>query len=57
MLPSRMIPMIWLRLVVILVFGIFVTVQGHWFVGILAGILVLVSVGQLWYAYRQRGSE
>lgn len=57
MLPSRMIPMIWLRLIVILAFGIFVTVQGYWFVGILAGVLVLVSVGQLWYAYRQRGNE
>ncbi|QGU04577.1 DUF2919 family protein [Corynebacterium comes] len=54
MTPSRMIPMIWLRLIVILAFGVFVAWQGHWIVGIIAGILVLVSVWQLWYAYRQR---
>lgn len=57
MTPSRMIPMIWLRLIAILAFGIFVTVQGYWLVGILAGVIVLVSAGQLWYAYRQRGRE
>lgn len=57
MSPSRMIPMIWLRLIVILAFGIFVMVQGHWLVGIIAGVIVLVSAGQLWYAYRQRGNE
>lgn len=57
MTPSRMIPMIWLRLIVILAFGIFVMVQGHWLVGIIAGVIVLVSAGQLWYAYRQRDNE
>jgi uncharacterized membrane protein len=52
-----MIPMIWLRLIVMLVFGAFVAWQGHWLVGILAGVLVLASAGQLWYAYRQRSRE
>lgn len=53
--PSRMIPAIWIRLIVMLGFGIFVTWQGYWFIGILAGILVLVSGWQLWMAYKHRG--
>lgn len=57
MTPARMIPMIWLRLIVILAFGIFVAWQGHWLVGIIAGVLVLVSAWQLWYAYRQRDRQ
>lgn len=57
MTPSRIIPLIWLRLIVMLVFGAFVAWQGYWLVGILAGVLVLASAGQLWYAYRQRGRE
>ncbi|AJK68843.1 membrane protein [Corynebacterium marinum] len=57
MTPARMIPMIWLRLIVILGFGIFVAWQGHWFVGVIAGVMVLASAGQLWYAYRQRDAE
>lgn len=52
--PSRMIPAIWIRLIVILAFGIFVTWQGHWLVGIIAAVLVLVSIWQLWMAYRFR---
>lgn len=52
--PSRMIPAIWIRLIVMLLFGIFVSWQGYWLIGILAGILVLVSIWQLWMAYRQR---
>ena len=57
MLPSRMIPMIWIRLIVILIFGIYVSWQGYWFIGIIAGVLVLVSIWQLWMAYKYRDRE
>lgn len=55
--PSRMIPAIWIRMIVMAAFGAFVTWQGYWFVGILAGILVLVSIWQLRMAYRHRGGK
>lgn len=57
MIPSRMIPLIWIRLIVILIFGVYVSWQGYWFVGIIAGVLVLVSFWQLWMAYKYRHRE
>ena len=57
MIATRMIPAMWIRLVVIIAFGIFMSVQSQ-------TIFVVISIGlagltgaQLIYAYRQKGSD
>lgn len=55
MTPERLIPVIWVRLVALVAFGIFLFWQEYWFVAIIAAVLVLVSIIQLVIAYRQRG--
>lgn len=54
MLASRMIPMIWLRLIVLLGFAVFVAYQGMWIVALIALALVAVSGWQLAAAYREK---
>ncbi|WP_303153895.1 hypothetical protein [Corynebacterium sp.] len=49
-----MIPFIWLRLVLLVAFGIFVAVEGLWWVALVALALCGLSVWQLVIAYRQR---
>lgn len=54
MVAARMIPMIWLRLVVLVAFGIFVAYQGMWFITAVAGVLALLSLWQLKTAYEAK---
>ncbi|AIT61065.1 hypothetical protein [Corynebacterium doosanense] len=43
---------LWLRLVVVIVFGIFVAVQKMWLIAGIAALLVLLTAWQLVAAYR-----
>lgn len=54
MVAARMIPMIWLRLVVLIAFGIFVATQGMWMITAVAAVLALLSVRQLKTAYEAK---
>lgn len=54
MIASRMLPAIWLRLVVLIAFGLFVLNEGMWLIGGIIGLLILLSLWQLIYAYREK---
>lgn len=54
MIASRMLPAIWLRVVVLIAFGVFVLYQGMWLIGGIIGLLILLSLWQLIYAYREK---
>lgn len=53
-MPQRMIPFVWVRLLVILGFGVFVTLEGLWILTVIAAALALLSAWQLVSAYRRR---
>lgn len=44
---------LWLRLVVVIAFGIFVATQEMWFIAGIAALLVLLTVWQLVAVYRR----
>ena len=48
------IPFMWLRLVVVIGFTIFVAVQHMWVIAAISVILALLTIWQLWSAYRNR---
>ncbi|QQU87403.1 hypothetical protein I6I68_06910 [Corynebacterium glucuronolyticum] len=52
MLAERMLPFIWLRLVVLIGFTIFVAVKSMWVVTLIAVALTVWTVFQLAYTYR-----
>lgn len=54
MVAARMIPMIWLRLIVLIAFGIFVATEGMWFITAVAAVLALLSLWQLKTAYEAK---
>lgn len=44
---------LWLRLVVVIAFGVFVATQGMWLIAGIAALLVLLTVWQLVAVYRR----
>ncbi|QGU07372.1 hypothetical protein COCCU_07190 [Corynebacterium occultum] len=56
MLASRMIPMIWFRLAVLIAFAIFVGWQGTWWVLGIAVVLMLITIWQLVRGYQEKNS-
>ena len=50
----QMIPFMWLRLVVVIGFTIFVAVQQMWVIVAISFLLALLTIWQLWSAYRNR---
>lgn len=50
----QIIPFMWLRLVVVFGFTIFVAVQHMWVIAAISVILALLTIWQLWSAYRNR---
>ena len=50
----QIIPFMWLRLVVVIGFTIFVAVQQMWVIVAISGLLALLTIWQLWSAYRNR---
>ncbi|KQB85619.1 hypothetical protein [Corynebacterium oculi] len=54
MSPGRMIPALWLRLIVIIAFALWVFFQHMWVVGAVAVALGGITVVQLVAAYRHR---
>ncbi|WP_026166172.1 hypothetical protein [Corynebacterium mastitidis] len=52
--PARMIPALWLRLIVIVAFTLWVFFQQMWLVGLIAVALGGITAWQLVAAYRQR---
>lgn len=54
MTSRRLIPALWVRLIVLIAFGIFVLTQDMPWLAALAVVLGLLTIGQLVAAYRQR---
>ncbi|WP_018295485.1 hypothetical protein [Corynebacterium lubricantis] len=52
-MAQKMIPAIWLRLIVVILFTIFVAWQGMWFIAVVGALLALMSAYQLIMAYRE----
>ncbi|QQU81724.1 hypothetical protein I6I74_11010 [Corynebacterium tuberculostearicum] len=50
----QIIPFMWLRLVVVIGFTIFVAVQQMWVIVAISVLLALLTIWQLWGAYRNR---
>ena len=50
----QIIPFMWLRLVVVIGFTIFVAVQQMWVIVAISVPLALLTIWQLWSAYRNR---
>ena len=50
----QIIPFIWLRLVVVIGFTVFVAVQDMWVIAAISTMLALLTIWQLWSAYRNR---
>lgn len=57
MLASRIIPMLWFRLVIITGFMLFMLWEGSWIIGLVALLLLGVSAWQLRTAYHTRDSQ
>ncbi len=56
-MAGRMIPAIWLRLVVIIGLGLFMLIEGHLIWAAIIGALMLLTIWQLSTAYRQRAGN
>ncbi|AGF72449.1 hypothetical protein [Corynebacterium halotolerans] len=56
-MAQRMIPVIWIRLLVILGFGAFMVYEGMWALAAIAAVLAILSAAQLVNAYRQRAGD
>lgn len=54
MAANRMIPMIWIRLVILLGFAVFTGYQGMWWIAAIALGLAVLSGWQLASAYREK---
>ena len=50
----QIIPFMWLRLVVVIGFSLFVAVQQMWVIVAISVLLALLTIWQLWSAYRNR---
>ncbi|ERS46888.1 hypothetical protein QP943_00275 [Corynebacterium kefirresidentii] len=50
----QMIPFMWLRLLIVIGFTIFVAVQHMWVIVAISACLALLTIWQLWSAYRNR---
>ena len=50
----QIIPFMWLRLIVVIGFTIFVAVQQMWVIVAISVLLALLTIWQLWGAYRNR---
>ena len=50
----QIIPFMWLRLIVVIGFTIFVVVQQMWVIVAISVLLALLTIWQLWGAYRNR---
>lgn len=57
MLASRMIPMLWVRLVILIGFMVFVAFNSSWIFVAIAGVLVVITGFQLMMAYQSRRDE
>ncbi|MGP6173232.1 hypothetical protein [Corynebacterium sp. A21] len=58
MIASRMIPMIWFRLIVLIAFAAFVSWEGTWWAVGITVLLMAMTIWQLSVAYREkRASE
>ena len=50
----RLISALWFRLVVVIAFSIFVAVQEMWLVTAVAALLAILTIWQLWSAYKNQ---
>jgi hypothetical protein len=50
----RLISALWFRLVVVIAFSIFVAVQQMWIVTAVAVLLAVLTIWQLWSAYKNQ---
>jgi len=50
----RLIPVLWFRLIVVIAFSIFVAVQQMWLVTAVAALLAVLTIWQLWSAYKNQ---
>lgn len=50
----RLIAVLWFRFIVVIAFSIFVAVQQMWVVTAIAALLTVVTIWQLWSAYKNR---
>lgn len=57
MFARKMIPAIWLRLIVVILFSIFVAWQGMWLIAAIGALLILLSAYQLVMAYREAARQ
>lgn len=54
---ARMLPMIWARLVALVVFGTFFAYQRTWWAVIFAVVMGLLTISQLMVGYRAKRAE
>lgn len=50
----RLISALWFRLIVVIAFSIFVAVQQMWLVTAFAALLAVLTIWQLWNAYKNQ---
>lgn len=54
MIPARIIPVLWIRLIVIVAFLVWVTTQQQWLFATIAAILVAITGFQIAGAYKAK---
>lgn len=54
---ARMLPMIWVRFAVLVIFGIYVTYRQAWWLVVFAVVMLLLTISQLVVGYRARREE
>lgn len=54
---ARMLPMIWVRFAVLLIFGIYVAYRQAWWLLVFAVVMMLLTISQLVVGHRARREE
>lgn len=54
---ARMLPMIWVRFAVLVIFGIYVTYRQAWWLVVFAVVMLLLTISQLVVGYRTKREE
>lgn len=54
---ARMLPMIWVRFAVLVIFGIYVTYRQAWWLVVFAVVMLLLTISQLVVGYRAKREE
>lgn len=54
---ARMLPMIWVRFAVLVIFGIYVAYRQAWWLVVFAVVMLLLTISQLVVGYRAKREE